>query len=145
MLIHTVYGFNSYYSFQIFTQFLLVLILRWLWSVWLYVLCPMSESPGRKREGLQDNAIGKKGEVYYWLKPGPSATSSAVVQVREPRAQAVTQIYRVSTRRWFKLIGYKFAKQFHWSKLLRGRDFPGGFHPFPNFLIGKQLSVLSES
>ena len=57
----------------------------------------------------------QKGEVYYWLEPGPSATSSAVVQVREPRAQAVTKIYRVSTRRWFKQIGYKFAKQFHWS------------------------------
>ena len=73
----------------------------------------MSESRSGKREGLQDNAIGKKWEVYYWLKPGPSAASSAVVQVREPRAQAVTQIYRVSTHRWFKLIGYKFAKQFH--------------------------------
>ena len=69
----------------------------------------------------------------------------AVVQVREPRDQAVTQIYRVSTRRWFKQIGYKFAKQFHWSKLSRGRDFPGGFRPVPNFLIGKQRSVLSES
>ena len=45
----------------------------------------------------------------------------------------------------FKRIGYKFAKQFHWSKLLRGRDFPGGFRPMPNFLIGKQRSVLSES
>ena len=61
-----------------------------------------------------------------------------VVQVREPRAQAVTQIYRVNKRRWFKRIGYKFAKQFHWSKLSQGRDFPGGFRPIPNFLIGKQ-------
>ena len=74
----------------------------------------------------------QKGEVYYWLEPGPSAASNAVVQVREPQAQAVTQIYRVSTRRWFKQIGYKFAKQFHWSKLLRKWDFPGGFRPVPN-------------
>ena len=87
----------------------------------------------------------QKGEVYYWLDPGSSAASKAVVQVREPRAQAVTQIYRVSTRRWFKRIGYKFAKQFHWSKLSRGWDFPGGFCHVPNFLIGKQRSVLSES
>ena len=35
---------------------------------------------------------------------------------------------------WFKQIGYKFAKQFHWSKL-SVRDFPGGFCPVPNFLI----------
>ena len=87
----------------------------------------------------------QKGEVYYWLEPGPSAASNTVVQVREPRAQAVTQIYRVSTRHWFKRIGYKFAKQFHWSKLSPRRDFPGGFRPIPNFLIGKQRSVLSES
>ena len=87
----------------------------------------------------------QKGEVYYSLEPGPSAISNAVVQVREPQAQAVTQIYRVSTRHWFKQIGYKFAKQFHWSKLSHGQDCPGGFHPVPNFLIGKQRSVLSES
>ena len=42
---------------------------------------------------------------------------------------------------WFK----RTAKQFHWSKLLHVRDFPGGFRPVPNFLIGKQWSVLSES
>ena len=28
----------------------------------LTVLCPMSESPSRKREGHQDNATGKKGK-----------------------------------------------------------------------------------
>ena len=61
------------------------------------------------------------------------------------QAQAVTQIYRVSTHRWFKRIGYKFAKQFHWSKLSHWWDFPGGFCPVPNFLIGKQRSVLSKS
>ena len=64
---------------------------------------------------------------------------------QRPRAQVVIQIYRVSTRHWFKRIVYKFAKQFRWSKLSRGRDFPGGFRPVPNFLIGKQWSVLSES
>ena len=48
----------------------------------------MSEFPRGKKEGLQDNATGKK-EKFYWLEPGPSAASNAVVQVREPRAQAV--------------------------------------------------------
>ena len=46
---------------------------------------------------------------------------------------------------WFKRIGYTFAKQFHWSKLLHTWDFPRGFRPIPNFLIGKHWSVLSES
>ena len=106
------------------------------------LLCPIPEREER-RPPRQCN--WQKGEVYYWLEPGPSATSNAVVQVREPRAQAVTQIYRVSTCCWFKRIGYKFAKQFHWSKLSCRQDFPGGFHPIPNFLIGKQWSVLSKS
>ena len=37
---------------------------------------------------------------------------------------------------WFKRIGYKFAKQFHWSNTLKTfatRDFPGGFCPVPNW------------
>ena len=34
------------------------------------VLCPMSESPSRKREGFQDNTTRKKREVYCWLKSG---------------------------------------------------------------------------
>ena len=101
--------------------------------------------PEREERRLPRQCNWQKGEVYYWLEPGPSATSNTVVQVREARAQAVTQIYRVSTCHWFKRIGYKFAKQFHWSKLSRGQDFPGGFCPVPNFLIGKQWSVLSES
>ena len=34
---------------------------------------------------------------------------------------------------WVKWIGYKFAKQFHWSKLSHARNFPGGFLPIPNW------------
>ena len=34
------------------------------------MLCPMSESPSGKREGFQDNATRKKGEVYCWLELG---------------------------------------------------------------------------
>ena len=45
---------------------------------------------------------------------------------------------------WFKRIGYKFAKQFHWSNTLktfaRAGLSPGVSAPF---LIGKQQSVLS--
>ena len=88
--------------------------------------------------------LAKRGRLLL-TRARASAATNAVVRVREPRAQAVTQIYRVSTRRWFKQIGFKFAKQFHWSKLSHGQDFPGGFCPVPNFLIGKQQSVLSES
>ena len=46
---------------------------------------------------------------------------------------------------WFKRTGYKFAKQFHWPKPSCTCDFPRGFCPIPNFLIGKQGSVLSKS
>ena len=52
----------------------------------------MSESPSGKREGLQDNATGKKGKFIT------DSSQSPLVQVREPGAQAVTQIYRVSAR-----------------------------------------------
>ena len=109
------------------------------------MLCPMSESLSGKREGLQDNATGKKGKFITDSSQGPLPHPTQWCEVREPRAQAVTQVYMVRTHRWFKRIGSKFAKQFHWSKLSHGRDFPGGFRPIPNFLIGKQWSVLSES
>ena len=92
--------------------------------------CAWCLNPEREERRPPRQCNWQKGEVCYWLEPGPSATSNAVVQVREPLAQAVTQIYRVSTCRWFKQIGYKFAKQFHWSKLSHGWDFPGGFSPF---------------
>ena len=106
---------------------------------------PNVRIPEREERRPPRQCNWQRGEVYYWLEPGPSATSDTVVQVREPRVQAVTQIYRVSTRCWFKWIGYNCAEQFHWSKLSRGQDFPGGFGPVPNFLNGKQWPVLSES
>ena len=64
------------------------------------MLCPMSESLSGKREGLQDNATCKKREVYCWLEPGLLPHPTQWCRVREPWAQAVTQIYRVSTRHW---------------------------------------------
>ena len=96
----------------------------------LMSVVPDIRIPEREERRLPRQCNWQKGEAYYWLEPGPSAASNEVVQVREPLAPAVTQIYRVSTRLWFKQIGYKFAKQFHWSKLLCGRDFPEGFRPF---------------
>ena len=35
------------------------------------LLCPMSESPSRKREGFQDNATGKKGKFITDSSHGP--------------------------------------------------------------------------
>ena len=49
----------------------------------LVMLCPMSKSPSRKREGLQDNAIRKKGSLLLTRVRAPAATN-AVVWVREP-------------------------------------------------------------
>ena len=61
------------------------------------MLCLMSESPSGKREGFQDNAIRKKGSLLL-TQVRASAATNAVVQGQKPRAQAVTQIYRVSTQ-----------------------------------------------
>ena len=65
----------------------------------LALLCPMFESLSGKREGFQNNATRKKGSLLLTQVRAPAA-SNAVVRVREPQAQAVTQVYRVSTRRW---------------------------------------------
>ena len=92
-----------------------------------YARCP---NPRAGREKASKTIqLAKRGSLLL-TQARASATTNAVVRVREPRAQAVTQIYRVSTRHWFKRIGYKFAKQFHWSKLLHRQDFPGVSAPF---------------
>ena len=77
------------------------------------LLCPMSESPNGKREGLQGNATDKKGTFITDSSQGPLPHPVQWCRSESPWAQAVTQIYRVSARRWFKRIGYNFAKQFH--------------------------------
>ena len=43
------------------------------------LLCPMSESPSGKREGFQDNATRKKGNLLLTRVRAPAA-SNAVVQ-----------------------------------------------------------------
>ena len=107
----------------------------------------MSESLSRKREGLQDNATGKKGKFITDSSQGPLPHPTQWCRSESPEPKLLHRFIGLAhtVGSWFKWIGYKFAKQFHWSKLLRGQDFPGGFCPVPNFLIGKQLSVLSES
>ena len=107
--------------------------------------CAWCLNPRAGREKASKTMQLAKREVYYWLESGLLPQPTQWCRVREPWAQAVTQIYRVSTHHWFKWIGYKFAKQFHWSKLSRRWDFPGGFRPVPNFLLGKQWSAISES
>ena len=45
----------------------------------LLMLCPMSESPSGKREGLQDNATRRKGSLLLTGVRAP-ATSNTVVR-----------------------------------------------------------------
>ena len=53
---------------------------------WLEVLlCLMSESPGGKREGFQDNAIRKKGSLLL-TRVRASAATNAVVQGQRARS-----------------------------------------------------------
>ena len=96
------------------------------------LLCPMSESPSGKREGLQDNATGKKGKFITGSSQGPLLHPVQGCRSESPKPKLLHKfIGRAHTVcSWLKRIGYKFAKQFHWSKLSRGWDFPGGFCPF---------------
>ena len=43
---------------------------------------------------------------------------------------------------WFKQIGYKFAKQFHWSKPSCTWDFPRGFRPVPNWQTAVSVKLI---
>ena len=109
------------------------------------VLCPMSESLSRKREGLQDNATGKKGKFITDSSQGPLPHPTQWCRSESPkpkllhkfigRAHAVG-LSRLLTSLQSNFIGQNFRV---------GGTFLGGFHPVPNFLIGKQWSVSSES
>ena len=59
------------------------------------MLCPLSESPSRKREDLHDNATRKGREIYCLLEPGPLLQPTQWCKGREPRAPVSTHIYRV--------------------------------------------------
>ena len=62
-----------------------------------YARCP---NPWAGREKPSKTMQLAKREVYCWLESGLLPHPTQWCGVREPRAQAVTQIYRVSTRRW---------------------------------------------
>ena len=62
-----------------------------------YAQCP---NPRAGREKASKTMQLAKREVYCWLESGLLLHPTQWCGVREPQAQAVTQIYRVSTCRW---------------------------------------------
>ena len=80
--------------------------------------CP---NPWAGREKALKTMQFTKRVVYYWLESGLSATTNAVVHGQKSLKQRllakfIRYAYAVSS--WLKLIGYMFAKQFYWYKLL---------------------------
>ena len=59
------------------------------WSV----LCPMSESPSGKRDGLQDNATHKKGSLLLTQVRAPAASNAVVRGQRAPSPSCYTNLY----------------------------------------------------
>ena len=56
------------------------------------MLCPMSESPGGKREGLQDNATRKKGSLLLTWVRAPAASNAMVRGQRAPSPSCYTNL-----------------------------------------------------
>ena len=56
------------------------------------MLCPMSESPSRKREGFQDNATRKKGSLLLTRARAPAASNAVVQGQRAPRPSCYTNL-----------------------------------------------------
>ena len=56
------------------------------------VLCPMSESPSGKREGLQDNASRKKGSLLLTRVRVPAASNAVVQGQRAPSPSCYTNL-----------------------------------------------------
>ena len=77
----------------------LALCIRWpkYWSFTCYAWCP---NPRAGREKASKTMQLAKREVYCWLKSGVLMHPMQWWGVREPQAQAVTQIYRVSISSW---------------------------------------------
>ena len=67
----------------------------WGWEC--YARCP---NPRAGREKASKTMQLAKRELYCWLESGLLPHSTQWFGVREPRAQAVTQIYRVSISSW---------------------------------------------
>ena len=56
------------------------------------LLCPMSESPSGKREGLQDNATLKKGSLLLTRVRAPAASNAVVRGQRAPTPSCYTNL-----------------------------------------------------
>ena len=56
------------------------------------MLCPMSESPSGKREGLQDNATHKKGSLLLTRARAPAASNTVVRGQRAPSPSCYTNL-----------------------------------------------------
>ena len=98
----------------------------------------MSESPTGKREGLQDNATGKKGKFIIDSSQGPLPQPTQWCRSESPEPKLLHKFIG-----WAHAIGLSglvtsLQSNFIGQNFCAGRDFPGGFHPVPNFLIGKQ-------
>ena len=99
--------------------------------------------PEREERSPPRQCNSQKGKFIADSSQGSCRTQHSGARSESPETKLLPKFigWAHAVGSWFKRI----AKQFHWSKLSRARDFPGGFCPVPNFLIGKQWSVLSES
>ena len=57
-----------------------------------HMLCPMSESPSGKREGLQDNATRRKGSLLLTRARASAATNPVVQGQRAPSPSCYTNL-----------------------------------------------------
>ena len=105
----------------------------------------MSEYPNGKREGLQDNVTGKKGKFITDSSQGPLRHPAQWCRSESPEPKLLHKF-----KGWAHAVGLSglvtsLQSNFIGQNFLVGGTFLGVSAPVPNFLIGKQLSVLSES
>ena len=88
-------------------------------------------NPQAGREKASKTMQLTKREVYCWLESGllPHPMQWCGSESPEPKLLHKFIGWAHTVGSWFKRIGYKFAKQFHWSKLSHAQDFPRGFPP----------------
>ena len=112
-----------------------------------YMLCPMSESPSGKRDGIQDNATHKKGSLLLTRVRAPASSNAVVWGQRAPSPSCYTNLQSEHMPLVVGLSGLvtslqsNFVGQTH-SKLSRTRDFPGGFRPVPNWQTSVSVKLI---